>query len=36
MARQANKAKEELELPAIDEQGINDAMNTMTTIQSEK
>ncbi len=35
MARTANKAKEEIELPAIDEQGINDAMNTMTTIQSE-
>ncbi|MFQ0994158.1 hypothetical protein GYW75_03910 [Gilliamella sp. ESL0232] len=35
MARQANKAKDEIELPAIDEQGINDAMNTMTTIQSE-
>lgn len=35
MARQANKAKEEIEVPAIDEQGINDVMNTMTTIQSE-
>ncbi|MCX8656454.1 hypothetical protein J3U08_06595 [Gilliamella sp. B2894] len=35
MARTANKAKEEIELPAIDEQGINDAMNTMTSIQSE-
>lgn len=35
MARTANKAKEEIELPAIDEQGINDTMNTMTTIQSE-
>ncbi|MWP48841.1 MULTISPECIES: hypothetical protein [unclassified Gilliamella] len=35
MARQANKAKDEIELPAIDEQGINDAMNTLTKIQSE-
>lgn len=35
MARTANKEKEEIELPAIDEQGINDVMNTMTTIQSE-
>lgn len=35
MARQANKANEEIEVPAIDEQGINDVMNTMTTIQSE-
>lgn len=38
MARTANKAKENIELPAIDEQGINDVMNTMTTmttIQSE-
>ncbi len=35
MARTANKAKEKIELPAIDEQGINDVMNTMTTIQSE-
>ena len=35
MARTANKAKEEIELPAIDEEGINDTMNTMTTIQSE-
>lgn len=35
MARQANKAKEEIAAPAIDEQGINDVMNTMTTIQSE-
>ena len=35
MARTANKAKEEIELPAIDEQGINTVMNTMTTFQSE-
>lgn len=35
MARTANPTKDEIELPAIDEQGINDAMNTMTTIQSE-
>ena len=35
MARTANPTKEEIELPAIDEQGINDTMNTMTTIQSE-
>ncbi|MBI0036709.1 hypothetical protein H3T61_00470 [Gilliamella sp. B14384H2] len=35
MARTANKTKEKIELPVIDEQGINDVMNTMTTIQSE-
>lgn len=35
MARTANKAKEEIELPAIDEQRINTVMNTMTTFQSE-
>lgn len=35
MARTANPIKEEIELPAIDEQGINEVMNTMTTIQSE-
>lgn len=35
MARAANPTKEATELPAIDEQGINDTMNTMTTIQSE-
>ena len=35
MARTANPTKEEIELPAIDEQGINDTMNIMTTIQSE-
>lgn len=35
MARTANKVKEKIELPVIDEQGINDVMNTMTTIQSE-
>ena len=35
MARTANPTKEEIELPAIDAQGINDTMNTMTTIQSE-
>jgi chromosome segregation ATPase len=35
MARTANKAKEEIELPAIDEQKMNNAMNTITSIQSE-
>ncbi|MCX8581425.1 hypothetical protein J3U18_06950 [Gilliamella sp. B3482] len=35
MARTANKAQEPVQLPVINEQGINDAMNTMTTIQSE-
>jgi chromosome segregation ATPase len=35
MARTANPTKEAIELPPLDEQGINDAMNTMTTIQSE-
>lgn len=35
MARTANKAKEEIELPAINEQGITETMNTMTSIQSE-
>lgn len=35
MARTANKAQESVELPAINEQGINEVMNTMTTIQSE-
>ncbi|OCG63191.1 hypothetical protein [Gilliamella sp. Fer4-1] len=35
MARTANKEKEEIELPPLDEQGINDAMNTITSIQSE-
>ncbi|OCG60223.1 hypothetical protein A9G40_04815 [Gilliamella sp. Nev3-1] len=35
MARTANPTKEAIELPAIDEQGINEVMNTMTTIQSE-
>lgn len=34
MARVANSTKEAIELPAIDEQRINDAMNTITTIQS--
>ena len=34
MARAANSTKEAIELPAIDEQRINDAMNTITTIQS--
>ena len=31
MVRKANPTKEEIELPTIDEQGINDVMNTMTT-----
>ena len=35
MARTANPTKEAIELPAIDEQGINDAMNSITAIQSE-
>ena len=35
MVRKANLTKEKIELPAIDKQGINDTMNTMTTIQSE-
>lgn len=35
MARTANPTKDEIELPAIDEQGINDAMNNFTSIQSE-
>ena len=35
MARTANPTKEAIELPAIDEQGINDAMNNITAIQSE-
>ncbi|MDF7667905.1 hypothetical protein PT273_09045 [Orbaceae bacterium ESL0727] len=35
MTRQANTGKEAIELPAINEQGITDVMNTMTTIQSE-
>lgn len=34
MARATNSTKEAIELPAIDEQRINDAMNTITTIQS--
>lgn len=34
MARATNSTKEVIELPAIDEQRINDAMNTITTIQS--
>lgn len=35
MARIANPTKEAIELPAIDEQRINDAMNNFTSIQSE-
>ena len=35
MARTANPTKEAIELSAIDEQGINDAMNSITAIQSE-
>ena len=35
MARATNSTKEAIELPAIDEQRINDAMNNFTSIQSE-
>lgn len=35
MARTAKKTKEAVELPTINEQSINNTMNTLTTIQSE-
>ncbi|OTQ49323.1 hypothetical protein [Gilliamella apis] len=35
MARTAKQTKEAVELPTINEQSINDTMNTLTTIQSE-